>query len=57
MLSKDDQSTNPEDDYLNRLGTLVSSRVNKEKEIQAQVKEENSQPQVSFLKSLHPMHL
>ncbi|KNZ57146.1 hypothetical protein VP01_222g5 [Puccinia sorghi] len=47
MLSKDDQSTNPEDDYLNRLGTLVSSRVNKEKEIQAQVKEENSQPQSS----------
>ena len=37
-----------EDDYLNRLGTLVSSRANKEKEIQAKAVQKEFQPQVGF---------
>jgi hypothetical protein len=35
-----------EDDYLNRMGTLVSSRANKEKDIQAKAVQKEFQPQV-----------
>ncbi|PLW38683.1 hypothetical protein PCANC_16041 [Puccinia coronata f. sp. avenae] len=36
-----------EDDYLNRMGTLVSSRANKEKDIQAKAVQKEFQPQSS----------
>ncbi|WAQ89505.1 hypothetical protein PtA15_11A194 [Puccinia triticina] len=47
MISKDGQEGSRDDEFLSGLGTLVSSRVNKEKEDQARAKEKDSLRQSS----------